>query len=145
MKSFFRKSIFVFIVVTFVSNFLFIPSSFAKPKALKAVPKKVIVSVDQIPENLVAFVVPLTFDKNIINIADATSNLSGALVVFSQDGVGVIQTKGNLPSMFDFSINFKGLARGKTTILAGEVVDKLGGTPIEGVVAKAKVKKIKVK
>lgn len=148
MKSSFLKTLSIFTVVLLVSSFLFAPDSFAKAKkskSLKAAPKKITISVDQVPENTVSLVVPLTFDSNIINIASVSSSSDGALVVFNQSGVGLIQTSGNLPSMFNVIVNFKGVKRGKTNIANGEVVDKLGGTPIEGAVATTAVKKIKVK
>ena len=143
MRSFFVKAVLFFVIVGF--SFSFATDSFAKPKSLKAVPKKVLISVDQVPENLVSLVVPLTFDANVVNILSAESNSKDSLVVFSQNGVGIVQTTGNLPSMFNLSVTFSGLKRGKTSISTGEIVDKLGGAPIEGAVARVKVKKIKVK
>lgn len=126
-------------------SLLSMPFALAKPKKLNPAPKKITVSVSQIPSGQVALVAPLTFDKTLIEISEAMSNVSGALTVFSQDGVGVIQTNGNLPSSLNFVITFKGLKRGKTDITTGEVVDKIGGTPISGATAESKTKKIKVK
>ncbi len=123
MKPSFLKILSIFIAVFLIASFLFAPDSFAKskPKTLKTTQKNIVISVDQVPENTVS------------------------LVVFNQSGVGLIQTNGNLPSMFNLTVNFKGLKRGKTDVTTGEVVDKLGGTPIDGAVATTKTKKIKVK
>ena len=145
MRSFPKKAFVIFTLVLFFFNCLHIPSSFAKPKSLKAVPKKTIISVDQVPENLVSLVVPLTFDTNVINISSASSTVDGALIVFGQNGVGIVQTSGNLPSMFNVTVNFKAIQRGKTDISVGEIVDKIDGTLIEGAFAKSSAKKIKVK
>ncbi len=149
MKPPFLKTLSIFTAALLIFSFLFAPDSFAKskakPKSLKVAPKQMVVSVDQIPENTVSLVVPLTFDSNIVNILSVSSSSDGALVVFNQNGVGLIQTSGNLPSMFNLIVNFKGVKRGKTNISTGEVVDKLGGTPIEGAIATTKTKKIKAK
>lgn len=141
MKSFFLKIISICLVFSFWS----VSDVHAKPKALKPAPKKVEVIVQNVPDGQVSLVVPLTFDKTIVEITEAMSNVSGGLTVFGQDGVGVIQTNGSLPSQINLSLTFKGLKRGKTNIAAGVVVDKLGGTPIEGATAKTGAKKIKVK
>lgn len=145
MRSFFLKVFLISLAVLFVSNSLFIQNSFAKPKALKPSPKQIIISVNQVPDGQQSLVVPLTFDKTIVEITAAKSDLSGALTVFSQDGVGVIQTNGNISSMLKLTVTFKGLKRGKTDISTGAVVDKLGGTAISGATALTKTKKIKVK
>lgn len=145
MRSFFLKTFSILLAVLFVSNFLFIQDSSAKSKALKPSPKKIKISVDQVPDGQQSLVVPITFDKTILEITQASSDLSGALVVFSQDGVGVIQTNGNIASMFNLTVSVKGLKRGKTDISTGAVVDKLGGTAISGAIAQTKTKKIKVK
>ena len=145
MRAIFKKLFPIFAIVLFVFNFLLLQESFAKPKSLKVAPKKITVSVDQVPDNLVSLVVPLTFDTSIVNISAAGSNAGGSLVVFSQGGVGIIKTNGNLPSMFNLTVTFKGLLRGKSSISAGEVVDKLGGMAIQDAVAITKTKKIKVK
>ena len=103
------------------------------------------ISVKQVPEGTVGLVVPLSFNANFVNISSVGSDSDGALVVFSQGGVGIIQTNGNLPSTFRLTVIFNALQRGKTKITLGEVVDKLGGTAIPGAIAKTKIKKIKVK
>lgn len=145
MRSFFLKAFSISLAILFISNSLFIQDSLAKTKALKPSPKQIIVSVDQIPDGQQSLVVPLTFDKTVVEVTAAKSDLSGALTVFSQDGVGVIQTNGNISSMLKLTVTFKGLKRGKTDISTGIVADKLNGTPISGATALTKTKKIKVK
>lgn len=141
MKSFLIK------ILSFciIANSLFIQNAEAKPKTFKPAPKKILISVDAVPDGQQSLVVPLTFDKTVLEISEAKSNLSGALTVFSQDGVGIIQTNGNISSMFNLNVTFKGLKRGKTAISTGAIVDKLNGTPISGATAATKTKSIKVK
>ncbi|GEM_PF-6000639 len=144
MKSSSRK-IFLGLLILLAFNFLFAPESFAKPKKVKVSPSSIVISVDQIPDGLRSLAVGLTFKTKFVNISAVESDLEGSLAVFGQNGVGVIKTDGNLPAMFNFTVTFKGLKRGKTTILTGEVADKIGGTAIQGAVAETKAKKIKVK
>lgn len=146
MKSFFIKVFSVFVAVLLLSNFLFFTQdAIAKKKELKPVPSTVVISVEQIPDGTVAFVVPVSFKTNKVNILSAESDSTGSLVVFSQEGVGIIKTDGNLPTKVEFTVTFKGIKKGKTKISLGQVVDKLSGTPIEGIVATTTVKRIKVK
>jgi hypothetical protein len=145
MKSIHVKALFVFLAILCISNFLVVPEAFAKPKTLKTTPKSVLIIVDQIPDNTISFVVPVTLDKTIVNISAAKSDSTGSLVVFSQDGVGIIKTNGNLPSSVKFTLTLKGLKRGKTDFSVGQVVDKLGGSAIDGATVSTKVKKIKIK
>lgn len=138
MKSF-------FLVVLLASSFLLAPGAIAKKKELKVVPSTVVISVEQIPDGTVAFVVPVTFKTKKVNILSAESNANGSLVVFSQEGIGIIKTDGNLPSTIELTVNLKGVKKGKTKLTLGEVVDKLGGTPIPGVTASTTTQRIKVK
>ena len=145
MKPFFVKVFSIFVTILLVSNFLFTQDAFAKKKELKTVPSIVVISVEQIPDGTVAFVVPLSFKTNKVNILSAESNSDGSLVVFSQEGVGIIKTDGNLPATVELSVTFKGIKKGKTKLSLGQAVDKLGGAPIEGIVATTTVTRIKVK
>ena len=144
MKSSSRK-VFLGLLILLAFNFLFTPESFAKPKKVKVSPSNIVISVDQIPDGLKSLAVGLTFKTKFVNISAVESDLEGSLAVFGQNGVGVIKTDGNLPSMFNFTVTFKGLKKGKTKILLGEVADKIGGTAIEGAVATTTTKKIRVK
>ncbi len=141
MKSFFAKTLLLSLLV----NLLCIPVSFAKPKKLKPAPSKTEVIVDGVPDGTLALVVPLVLDSSVVEISSATSNVGSALVVTDKTSVGILQTSGSLPSMINFSVSFKGLKRGKTTVSAGEVTDKKGGTAISGVTATSSAKKVKVK
>lgn len=147
MKSFFIKVFSVFVAVLLLSNFLFFTQDAIakKKKELKPVPSTVVISVEQIPDGTVAFVVPVSFKTNKVNILSAESDSTGSLVVFSQEGVGIIKTDGNLPTEVEFTVTFKGIKKGKTKLSLGQVVDKLGGTPIEGIVATTTTTRIKVK
>lgn len=139
------RKIFLGLLILLTFNFLFVPMSFAKPKKIKASPNSIVISVDQIPNGLKSLAVGLTFKTKFVNISAVESDLEDSLAVFGQNGVGVIKTNGNLPTMFNFTVTFKGLKRGKTTISTGEVADKIGGTVIEGAVATTTTTKIKVK
>jgi len=146
MKSYFRKMLLVLMAVLFASAFLFAPDSLAKKKKPKvARPNNAVIFVEQVPGGLMGLVVPTSFNAAIVNILSAETDAESSLVVFNQEGIGLIKTDGDLPSTFSFTATFKGLKKGKTTFSLGEVVDKLGGTPIEGAVASTTVKKIKVK
>lgn len=147
MKPFFVKALSIFATAVFISAFIFAPDSLAKkkPKVLKARPDNAVIFVEQVPGGLMGLVVPVSFNTAIVNILSAETDAESSLVVFNQEGVGLIKTEGDLPSTFSFTATFKGLKKGKTTFSLGEVVDKLGGTPIEGAVASTTVKKIKVK
>lgn len=147
MKPFFVKALSIFALAVFISAFIFAPDSLAKkkPKVLKARPGDAVIFVEQVPGGLMGLVVPVSFNTAIVNILSAETDAESSLVVFNQEGVGLIKTEGDLPSTFSFTATFKGLKKGKTTFSLGEVVDKLGGTPIEGAVASTTVKKIKVK
>ena len=128
--------------VVLIASVLLAESSFAQ---FKVSPKKIKIIVKKIPADTVSLAVPLTFDTEIANISSVTTNVNGALAVFGQNGVGVVQTEGSLPAKVKFTVNFEGLKKGKTKITSGPVSDKIDGEPIEGAKAKVRKKKLKVK
>ena len=145
MRLYSRKKFVGLFMVLLALNFLYSSASFAKPKKIKVSPASIIVSADQVPENLKSLAVPLTFKTKLVNISAVESDVEDVLAVFGQNGVGVIKTTGSLPSMFNFTVTFKGLKKGNTKISVGEVTDKIGGTAIEGAVASTTATKIRVK
>ncbi len=122
-------------------------SSVSAGKELKVSPGRIRINVKNVPEGLSSLAIPLTVDATIVTIKRATSTVNGALVVFgsNSEGVGIVDTKGSLPSKFSISVEFNAVSQGETNVSAGEAVDKIGGEKIEGVVIKSPIKTLKVK
>lgn len=111
------------------------------------IPSEAVISINGVPTGTKALTVEVTVDTSIVALSSsATSNVSGALVVTGSmsEGVGIIDTTGDLPSSFSITVPFTGVSEGTSMITLGMILDMIGGMPIANAIASIDVDSVTV-
>ena len=116
-------------------------------KAQTASPSEAVITVSGVPSGTSGLAVEVTVDTSVVTLSSsASSSVSGALAVVGSisESVGIISTSGELPASFTITVPFTGVTEGMSSVVVGQVLDMLGGTPITGASATVDVNSVTI-
>ena len=135
----------VFIMLLLAGLYLLVNGPVAKAQTVT--PSEATITVSGVPSGTKGLAVEVTVDTSVVTLdAGASTSVAGAqpLVGGMSEGIGIIGFGGDLPASFTITVPFIGVTAGMSSVAVGNVLDKLGGTPLTGVSASVDVTSVTV-